>query len=140
MWDSNPYSKLLSNNNSGLLKVGCRINEHKVADILVDTGAKVNCIDLNLVKDLSNVQMRENGTNLVVAANKSKLKVRGSVMLKIEFQGEARNVEETQIRHTSEFDKVSLKRNLKTVWGQKQSHIEFLVVEDLSTIARISIN
>lgn len=121
---------------TGLLKVGGRINDSSNSiDILIDTGARVNCIDSNLVKALGNIVIQNNSAKLV-AANKSRLKVLGSVIVNIKFEGIVTQHEDEVTSEHKPYTSsriINLRRKLKSEWTAQQSNIELLVVENLST-------
>jgi hypothetical protein len=46
----------------GLLKLRSTINNQKETDILIDTGAKVNCVDFNFISELKNIHISKSKT------------------------------------------------------------------------------
>lgn len=129
------FTSLQSEYRAGLLKVNCRIEDSIDCPILLDTGAKVNCIDYELLKSLKNYKIRKSGANLV-AANKSRLKVIGNVALNIRFEGIVNSIQESCERTYHQLDLKKGKnpnQRQKTKGGKNGNIIELLVVEDLST-------
>ena len=122
------------NTSIGTMKVGARIKDQH-CEIMLDTGAKVNCVSQTFVKKLG-IESRPCSRKLV-GANKSNLRVTGSVKLVVLIEGHARWAEE-------EFDKLAnqdhtcawakIKRRQKVQRRLKGEYeIEFIIVEDLST-------
>ena len=118
----------------GLLTVEARV-EGRLSPVLMDSGAKVNCIDSKLLEKLGK-EVRGGGRNLV-GANNSNLEVLGNVQIRVRF-------ENNMICHGEEeedFEQEENEINWRTVdrkrrqkmfrKGNGEYLIEFYVVKNL---------
>ncbi len=119
---------------STLLKVGAKIG-NQYCEILLDSGAKVNCASKNFVDKLG--LKPKSCSKRLVGANNTNLRVIGSVNLRLEFEGSARSVEDDHVSTENEntyFWRNLRKRQRQPVWKKSKSEfeVEIVVVEDLS--------
>lgn len=123
----------------GILKVEASVQNQKIP-ILLDTGAKANCIDFKCVEAMSGVKMKSTNRNLV-GANNSNLNVKGCVTLNVSFEGDMICYEEDD-EDQCEAEKESVytwrkieKLRRQKVWKESKGtyQVEFIVVQNLLT-------
>ena len=82
---NNRKSEIVYNKMGGRPSLKLRINE-KWLDCLLDTGARINVIDEEVVNKLKNVKIKI-AEDRIACANGSKLKTKGRAILNIEIDG-----------------------------------------------------
>ena len=98
----------------GILKVEASVQNQKIP-ILLDTGAKANCIDFKCVEAMSGVKMKSTNRNLV-GANNSNLNVKGCVTLNVSFEGDMICYEEDDEDHEQDGRRQKSIGRVESVW------------------------